>query len=74
MSMQQIIARIPEAELAALDLLAEKKHISRAKAMREAVRLYLERSSGTISQEAFGICKGKDGLQQQIALRKEWGE
>lgn len=72
--MQQVIARIPESELTALDMLAERKHISRAKAMREAVRLYLEKSSNTVNKDAFGLLKKDaiDGLKLQQTIREEW--
>ncbi|MFC3052812.1 ribbon-helix-helix domain-containing protein [Kordiimonas pumila] len=76
MTMQQIIARIPDDELAELDQLAHRKHISRAKAMRDAVRMYLDENSKSVNQEAFGLYKKApvDGLQVQQALREEWGK
>lgn len=67
------IVDIPDQNIAALDALCGREHISRAEAVRRAVADYLARHRDE-SDAAFGLWKGRgrDGLSYQDALRDEW--
>lgn len=69
------IIDIPESQLAALRLLEERKNVSRAELIRQAVAQYVVRN--VEAPEAFGSWKLKktkatDAVVLQRKLRAEW--
>jgi hypothetical protein len=66
------IIEVPESELAALNTLCAQASISRAEAIRRAIRAYLQHHR-TPPRTAFGLWGGgEDGLATQQRLRDEW--
>jgi hypothetical protein len=65
---------IPDSDLRALSKLSERRRVSRAKLIRQAVREYLTRNPLGSADEAFGLWReqGLDGLEYQERLRSEW--
>jgi metal-responsive CopG/Arc/MetJ family transcriptional regulator len=65
---------LPEADIRALDELGERRHVSRAKIIREAVSAFLTKSADANAQEAFGLWRDQnvDGLDYQRQVRSEW--
>lgn len=68
------IVDIPENQLQKLIRFCEREKVSRAEAVRRALREYLSSVQIEPDQGAFGLWKGKkiDALQYQKLLRKEW--
>lgn len=68
------IVDIPEADLAPLDEFCRRQNISRAEAVRRAVRGLLERTRPLPpDDEAFGLWAAEvDGVDYQHRLREEW--
>ena len=68
------IIDIPEDDIDALKALCEAERISRAEAVRRAVRAYVAGKRANEQDEAFGLWKdrGEDGLAYQQRLRDEW--
>lgn len=68
------IVDIGEAELQALDRIAEREQVSRAALVREAVADLLARRQAPAESEAFGLWgEGTvDGLAYQDTMRREW--
>jgi len=65
---------IPEHDVAALDEVRRRRHISRSAIIREAVRDYLGRNLKPDSDIGFGLWgEGTvDGVEYQRRLRSEW--
>lgn len=65
---------IPDDDLKALGRLGQRRRVSRANVIRQAVREYLARNSADPTDEAFGLWGGAsgDGLKLQLRLRSEW--
>ncbi|MBW2262214.1 MAG: ribbon-helix-helix protein, CopG family [Deltaproteobacteria bacterium] len=67
------IIDIPDADIQRLSSICKAEGISRAEAVRRAVKLYLE---GHLAGEgeAFGLWKDRDidALEYERALREEW--
>ena len=69
------IIDLPESQLAALRELEQRKHVSRAELIRQAVAQYVVHHAET--DNAFGAWKTPtrrpvDGLAMQKKLRAEW--
>ncbi len=65
---------IPETLLNELDALARREDISRAEAIRRAMREYIAHHRRPRPDAAFGIWKSKrvDALDYEDSLRREW--
>lgn len=65
---------IGEAELKALDRMAQAENVSRASLVRRAVRDFLDRHRRGSEAEAFGLWGDRvvDGLAYQDEVRSEW--
>ena len=68
---------LPESQLTALRELEQRKHISRAELIRQAITQYLAHHAKT--ENAFGAWKTQKsraagGLTAQRKLRAEWGQ
>ena len=70
------IIDIPEDDIDALKALCEAERISRAEAVRRAVRAYVKGKQADEQDEAFGLWKDRDedGLAYQQRLRDEWAD
>ncbi|MBI1181111.1 MAG: ribbon-helix-helix protein, CopG family [Alphaproteobacteria bacterium] len=70
------IIELGEREIAELAALTQREGISRAEAVRRAVREYLTRHGVSDPDAAFGLWRGRseDGLAYQDRLRGEWSE
>lgn len=68
------IIDLPEEQIEALKLLAERENASRAELVRRAVADYLAQRAGDGSDGAFGIWRrrGEEGLEYQTRIRQEW--
>lgn len=69
------IVDLPDPERAQLDALCRQRGLSRAEALRQALRLWLQQqtaSHGTV----FGLWRDRPegSLELQQALREEWSE
>ncbi|RMF73691.1 MAG: ribbon-helix-helix protein, CopG family [Alphaproteobacteria bacterium] len=70
------IVTIPEDLAARLDAVARRRGISRAEAIRHAIRIYLS-SEAKEQRSMFGAWRGRgirDGLEWQRRLREEWDD
>ena len=69
------IVDLPDAERAQLDALCRQRGVSRAEALRLALRLWLQQQTPDHGQ-AFGLWRDRsqDSLNLQQALRQEWAE
>jgi hypothetical protein len=67
------IVDLPEAERAQLDALCRQRGLSRAEALRQALRLWLEQQKPSHG-EVFGLWRDRPegSLELQEALRQEW--
>ncbi|MDQ6987844.1 MAG: ribbon-helix-helix protein, CopG family [Mariprofundaceae bacterium] len=67
------IVDLPEQDIQGLDALCSREHISRAEAVRRAVRGFLKIHHGD-ADAAFGMWRDQpqDGLTYQHKLRDEW--
>lgn len=65
---------IPESLLAEVDELAQRENISRAEAVRRAMKEYIEHRRAPRPNAAFGIWKSRriDALKYEESLRREW--
>ncbi|HEX4199774.1 MAG TPA: CopG family transcriptional regulator [Caulobacteraceae bacterium] len=65
---------LPEADIRALDALGERRRVSRAKIIREAVSRFLSASADGSADSAFGLWRDSkvDGLDYQRQARSEW--
>lgn len=65
---------LPEELLAKLDALREREGISRAEAVRRAVRAYTAGAGQAACEAAFGLWREREveGRAYQEALRAEW--
>jgi predicted transcriptional regulator len=65
---------LPEADIRALDALGERRRVSRAKIIREAVSMFLNASVNGSAEAAFGLWRDRkvDGLDYQRQVRSEW--
>ncbi len=65
---------LPEADILALDKLGEKRRVSRASIIREAVSALLSKNTSSAADEAFGLWRHRkiDGLDYQRQVRSEW--
>lgn len=63
---------IPDKQIDQLSAICELKKLSRAEAIRQAIRLYIEQNKP--GDDAFGLWKDKkvDGLTYQEQVRAEW--
>ena len=69
------IIELPDSQLAALRLLEQRKNVSRAELIRQAVAQYVVQHAET--EDAFGAWRSPkrppaDGLAMQKKLRSEW--
>lgn len=69
------IVDLPEADRAQLDALCKQRGLSRAEALRQALRLWLDRQQ-TSHAQVFGLWGDRQpgALELQDALRQEWGQ
>jgi Arc/MetJ-type ribon-helix-helix transcriptional regulator len=69
------IVDLPEAEREQLDALCRQRGLSRAEALRQALRLWLQQQKADHGQ-VFGLWRDRpeDSLELQQALRQEWSE
>jgi Arc/MetJ-type ribon-helix-helix transcriptional regulator len=67
------IVDLPEVERAQLDALCRERGLSRAEALRQALRLWLEQQKPSHGQ-VFGLWRDRpqSALELQQALRQEW--
>ena len=67
------IVDLPAAERAQLDVLCRQRGLSRAEALRQALRLWLEQQKPSHG-EVFGLWRDRPegSLELQKALRQEW--
>jgi len=65
---------LPEADVRALDRIGDRRRVSRAKIIREAVSAFLTKSTAASADEAFGLWRDRniDGLDYQRQVRSEW--
>lgn len=65
---------IPENLLAQVDELAQRENISRAEAVRRAMKEYVDQRRAPRPDAAFGIWKARriDALESEESLRREW--
>ncbi len=79
------IVDIPQEHIQALDVIAQKKDVSRAELMRRAVRLYLSEDKQKKSDDSldkyYGFLKnspeafnGLKGMDYQNKMRGEWDQ
>ena len=68
------IITIHDKEAQALDDLCSRRNWSRAKGVREGVRLLLQKHSSSDNRDVFGMWKDRqiDGVEYQQQLRSEW--
>jgi len=69
------IVDLPDAEREQLDALCRQRGLSRAEALRQALRLWLQQQKPDHGQ-VFGLWRDRpqDSLELQQALRQEWAE
>ena len=69
------IVDLPERERDQLDALCRQRGLSRAEAIRQALRLWLQQQTPS-HREVFGLWRDRaeGSLQLQDTLRQEWGE
>jgi Arc/MetJ-type ribon-helix-helix transcriptional regulator len=69
------IVDLPDADRVQLDALCRQRGLSRAEALRQALRLWLERQQPSHA-EVFGLWRDRQpgALELQEALRQEWGQ
>ena len=69
------IVDLPDPERAQLDALCRQRGLSRAEALRQALRLWLQQQKPEHGQ-VFGLWRDRheDSLALQQSLRQEWGE
>jgi metal-responsive CopG/Arc/MetJ family transcriptional regulator len=72
--MPRTIIDIPEEQVAELDQLRAKRHVSRATLIREAIASYLTTHHAGLADEAFGIWRDKpvEALSYERKHRSEW--
>lgn len=64
---------IPDAQVEALDRLAQQMEVSRAALIRRAVEDMLDSRKLDVVKAGFGLwAQGEDGLSVQRKLRSEW--
>jgi predicted transcriptional regulator len=65
---------LPEADIRALDQIGERRRVSRAGIIREAVSAFLTKSASGSADDAFGLWRARniDGLDYQRQVRSEW--
>ena len=68
------IIDLPEEQIEALKILAERENASRAELVRRAVSDYLAQRPHGGTDNAFGIWRkrGEEGLKYQARVRQEW--
>ena len=66
---------LPEPERDQLDALCRQRGLSRAEALRQALRLWLQHQTPN-HRQVYGLWRDRpeDGLALQRALRQEWSE
>jgi hypothetical protein len=69
------IVDLPDAEREQLDALCRQRGLSRAEALRQALRLWLQQQQPD-HRRVFGLWRDRplDSLELQQALRQEWSE
>jgi hypothetical protein len=69
------IVNLPDPERAQLDALCRQRGLSRAEALRQALRLWLQQQTANHG-EVFGLWRDRPegSLALQQALREEWSE
>lgn len=69
------IVDLPDPERAQLDALCRQRGLSRAEALRQALRLWLQQQQPG-HRAVFGLWRDRpeDALDMQEALRAEWSE
>jgi Arc/MetJ-type ribon-helix-helix transcriptional regulator len=73
--MMRTIVDLPDPERAQLDALCRQRGLSRAEALRQALRLWLRQQQPGHS-EVFGLWRDRpeNGVELQQALRAEWSD
>ena len=68
------IIEISDEQLKGLSYICERKNISRAELIRQAISLYLQENISVKNDYSFGIWKNKaiDSVDYQNKLREEW--
>lgn len=69
------VVDLPEADRVQLDAVCRQRGLSGAEALRQALRLWLERQQPSHA-EVFGLWRDRQpgALEPQEALRREWGQ
>ncbi len=70
----RILVDLPEPDIRTLDRLRERRKVSRAKIIRQAVGEFLAKNAAPGTDEAFGLWRNQavDGLDYQSKVRSEW--
>ncbi len=71
------IIDLPEEDLEALKKICRREKISRAEAVRRAVRVYLHARMPSAGEDAFGLWRDRDDVEAreyEDRLRDEWEE
>ena len=68
------IVDLPEQDISDLAEISRREKISRAEAIRRAVRLYVAQLEPAGKQNVFGLWRGRkqDGLRYEDQLRGDW--
>ena len=68
------IVELPEEQLEALSALCQREGISRAEAVRRAVREFTRAHGAALGSSAFGLWRGRRtaGLAYERRVRAEW--
>ena len=74
MTQMRTIIDLPADQLAALSVVCEREGISRAEAIRRAVREFTRAQSAATQAEAFGLWRHRRvaGLAYERTIRAEW--
>lgn len=74
MTHMRTIIDLPAEQLAALSVVCEREGISRAEAIRRAVREFTRAQSAATEEAAFGLWRRRRiaGLAYERTLRAEW--
>ncbi|SMF47457.1 Ribbon-helix-helix protein, copG family [Xaviernesmea oryzae] len=70
----QTVVELNDAEIEALDRLAQKENVPRSALIEQAVRVFLQKRKKQKQADAFGLWGDRvvDGLAFQEKVRNEW--
>jgi predicted transcriptional regulator len=73
-TMGRILLDLSDEAVRRLEALKQRRNLSRAELLREAVDEYLERQTQYVVNDAFGLWGERvvDGLEYERKLREEW--